>query len=134
MGLIKPIDMKFVPKRWGYEIWIVNDEKYCGKKLFIRQGLWCSYHHHGVKDEVLYIESGHIWMNSSAEDDPDWINSVEMTEGFAFHVKPGQKHQMHAVKDTVIVEFSTQHFDEDSYRETTDLVRNHILDEWEGMR
>ena len=134
MGLIRPEDMKFVSKRWGYEIWIVNNEKYCGKKLFIRQGKYCSYHHHGDKDEVLYVESGHIWMNSSDDVDFNWINAIEMGPGYAFHVKPGQKHQMHAVEDTMIIEFSTQHFDEDSYRETTDLVRNNVIDPPEYMR
>ena len=126
--------MKYVSKRWGYEIWIVNNEKYCGKKLFIRQGKYCSYHHHKDKDEVLYIESGRIWMNSSDDSDENWINAVDMGPGYAFHVTPGCKHQMHAVEDTIILEFSTQHFDEDSYRETTDLVRDNTPDPLEFMR
>ena len=137
MGLIKPEEMVYVPKRWGYEIWIVNNERYCGKKLFIRQGKWCSYHHHKVKDEVLYIESGRIWMNVSDEVDPKWIYAIDMTPGYAFHVKPDQKHQMHAVEDTIIVEFSTQHFDEDSYREEklgTKLVRDNRIDPLEYRR
>lgn len=134
MGLIRPEDMKYVSKRWGYEIWIVNNEKYCGKKLFIRQGKYCSYHHHKDKDEVLYIESGRIWMNASDDTDVEWVSAIEMTPGYAFHVKPGQRHQMHAIEDTMIVEFSTQHFDEDSYRKTTDLIRNNITDELEYMR
>ena len=133
-GLIKPTEMKYVPKRWGFEIWIVNNEKYCGKKLFIRQGKYCSYHHHKDKDEVLYIESGRIWMNSSEENDPEWINAVDMKAGYAFHVTPGMKHQMHAVEDTMVIEFSTQHFDEDSYRDTTDLIRDNTPDPLEYMR
>ena len=28
-------DIKFVPKGWGFEKWIVNCEQYCGKLLFI---------------------------------------------------------------------------------------------------
>lgn len=57
----------------------------------------------------------------------------ELTAGYAFHVTPGMKHQMHAMEDTMILEFSTQHFDEDSYRDTTDLVINNWpnpLDNW----
>ena len=27
--------IKYVPKGWGYEKWIANCEKYCGKLLFI---------------------------------------------------------------------------------------------------
>ena len=29
--------MKFVPKGWGFEKWIVNNEEYCGKrKVMVR--------------------------------------------------------------------------------------------------
>ena len=119
-GLIKPDDMKYVPKRWGYEIWICNGEKYCGKKLFLRQGKFCSFHWHDIKDEVLFIESGKIWMNYQRREEEQ--TCVKMEAGYAFHVTPGLKHQMHAIEDTMILEFSTQHFDEDSYRDTTDLI------------
>ena len=29
---------KHVPKGWGYEKWIVNNDKYCGKLLFFNKG------------------------------------------------------------------------------------------------
>jgi len=132
--LIQPTDMVYVPKRWGYEVWICNNEKYCGKKLFIRQGKYCSYHHHEIKDEVLFIESGRIWMTWAEPEDLNWVNSVEMNAGHAFHVTPGTRHQMHAAEDTMILEFSTQHFDEDSYRTTEDLVRDNSPDPMEFMR
>lgn len=127
MSLITPNSMEYVPKRWGFEIWICNNEKYCGKKLFIRQGKYCSFHWHEIKDEVLFIDSGRIWMNYKEPDGV--IQYIEMYAGQAFHVKPGVIHQMHAVEDTMILEFSTQHFDEDSYRETEKLIINNVHDE-----
>jgi mannose-6-phosphate isomerase-like protein (cupin superfamily) len=125
-GLIKPRDMNFVPKRWGWELWICNGEKYCGKKLFIKQGWWLSFHHHEIKDEVLFVESGHVYMTYG----PDALDfsSIEMRQGFAFHVEPGLRHQIQAIEDTMIFEFSTQHFDSDSYRTTLDLVVDHEPD------
>ena len=42
--------------------------------------------------------------------------SVTLNPGDNFHVPVGLIHQMEAVKDTEMFEFSTQHFDEDSYR------------------
>jgi hypothetical protein len=27
-------EIKFVPKGWGFEKWIVNNEEYCGKLLY----------------------------------------------------------------------------------------------------
>jgi len=122
-GLIKPREMNYVPKRWGWELWICNSEKYCGKKLFIKQGWWLSYHHHDLKDEVLFVESGLIWMTYGS-DEKDF-SYLQMNPGYAFHVEPGLKHQIQAIEDTVILEFSTQHFDSDSYRTTMDLVANH---------
>lgn len=122
MATIKPLQMNFVPKRWGYELWIYNGERYCGKKLFIKQGHWLSYHHHNVKDEVLYVESGRIWFTHDEDGTPV---SVELPVGHAFHVAVGVKHQMQAIEDTVLFEFSTHHEDADSIRTTLDLVVNH---------
>lgn len=124
VGIIKPQEMNFVPKSWGWELWICNGEKYCGKKLFIKQGHHLSYHHHEIKDEVLFVESGRMWFTHDAEGDPV---SLEMPVGYAFHVTPGIKHQMRAIEDTVLYEFSTQHFDEDSYRTTRDIVEGKIV-------
>ena len=52
------IPIKFVPKGWGYEKWIVNNEEYCGKLLFLAKGKKCSWHFHKLKDEVFYGQSG----------------------------------------------------------------------------
>lgn len=127
MPVIYPQQMKFVSKPWGWEMWICNNEKYCGKKLFIKQGWWLSLHHHRVKDEVLFVEKGRIWFTHDelsfiATED---IKSIELTVGHAFHVEPGVRHQMQAIEDTILFEFSTQHFDEDSIRTTRDLVVDH---------
>ena len=46
-------DIKFVPKGWGFEKWIVNCEQYCGKLLYIAKGKKCSWHYHNKKDEVF---------------------------------------------------------------------------------
>lgn len=124
-GLIEPKKMNFVSKRWGWELWICNSEKYCGKKLFVKKGHNLSYHHHELKDEVLFVESGKAeFIYGIPTDQAVFFNatSVVMEPGHAFHVEPGLKHQIHALEDTVIFEFSTQHFDSDSHRTTMDLV------------
>lgn len=123
MSLIKPLDMKWVPKPWGGESWIYNGPNYCGKKLFIKQGRWLSYHYHDIKDEVLYLESGRVWLTHN--EGGLLVYSFEMTAGYAFHVKPGVNHQLQAVEDSVIIEFSTHHEDSDSIRITQDLVCDH---------
>jgi len=108
--------MKFVPKGWGFEKWIVNNEKYCGKLLYFVKGKRCSWHYHKIKDEVFYIQSGKIIVKYSDEDDLKNAKEVILERGDNFHVYVGLKHQMIALEDTELFEFSTQHFDSDSYR------------------
>ena len=62
-------NIKFVPKGWGFEKWIVNCEQYCGKLLYIVKGKRCSWHYHKLKDEVFYIQSGRVLLSYSEEDD-----------------------------------------------------------------
>jgi len=62
-------EIKFVPKGWGYEKWIVNTEDYCGKLLFFEEGKRCSWHYHKIKDEVFYLQSGKMIVKFSEQDD-----------------------------------------------------------------
>lgn len=115
------LPIKFVPKGWGFEKWIVNNEEYCGKLLYFVKGKRCSWHYHKLKDEVFYIQSGKIQVFYSDEDEiyKEGVlvaNSVILVPGDNFHVYRGLRHQMLALEDTELFEFSTQHFDSDSYR------------------
>jgi len=108
--------IKFVPKGWGFEKWIVNKEEYCGKLLYFVKGKKCSWHYHKRKDEVFYIQSGKIEVKYSDDDNLELANSVVLEKGDNFYVYRGLRHQMIAIEDTELFEFSTQHFDEDSHR------------------
>jgi quercetin dioxygenase-like cupin family protein len=109
-------EIKFVPKGWGFEKWIVNSEEYCGKLLYFVKGKKCSWHFHKLKDEVFYLQSGKILLKYYDEDDSALANELILNKGDKFHVYRGLRHQMIALEDTELFEFSTQHFDEDSYR------------------
>ena len=54
-------EIKFVPKGWGHEKWIVNNDEYCGKLLFFEEGKRCSWHYHKIKDETFYLQSGKLF-------------------------------------------------------------------------
>ena len=108
--------IKFVPKGWGYEKWIVNCEEYCGKLLFIAKGKRCSWHYHEKKDEVFYVQSGKISLRHSFDDEIGFSDEIILSKGDKFHVYRNQRHQMLALEDTELFEFSTEHFDEDSHR------------------
>ena len=110
------LPIKHVPKGWGYEKWIVNNEEYCGKLLFFLRDKKCSWHYHVLKDEVFYVQSGKIFVKFSEDDDLETAQEIVLSKGDNFHVYRGLRHQMIAIEDTELFEFSTQHFDEDSYR------------------
>jgi len=107
--------LHIVPKGWGFEKWIVNNEKYCGKLLYIIKDRKCSVHMHKLKDETFFLQSGKIILRYGKLDDVN-LSEVVLTRGDHFHVPPFLVHQMIALEDTELFEFSTQHFDEDSYR------------------
>ncbi len=109
-------EMHFVPKGWGFEKWIHNSELYCGKLLYFVKGKRCSWHYHKIKDEVFYIQSGKIELRYSTDNDISKASTIILEKGDKWHVQTGQRHQMLALEDTELFEFSTQHFDEDSYR------------------
>ena len=104
------------PKGWGHEKWIVNTDKYCGKILFFEEGKQCSWHYHKLKDETFYLQEGKLLVKYSQEDDIEKAVEVIMERGDKFHVYRGLRHQMFALEDSDLFEFSTQHFENDSYR------------------
>jgi mannose-6-phosphate isomerase-like protein (cupin superfamily) len=110
------MDVKHVPKGWGYEKWIVNKEEYCGKLLFFNKGKRCSWHYHKIKDEVFYLQSGKMIVKFSEGDDIREAEQVLLEPGQNFYVYPGLRHRMIALEESELFEFSTEHFDEDSHR------------------
>ena len=100
---------KIVPKIWGSEEWIVNKE-YCGKKLILKKGFRCSMHHHKNKDETFYILKGKVLLE---------LNNKRyiMSPGNSILVEPNSKHRFTGLENSEIMEFSTHHEDEDSYRD-----------------
>ena len=97
------LPIKHVDKGWGWEKWIVNCEEY-------------SWHYHKLKDEVFYLQSGKMVVYYSVEDSLKEAEQVILNPGDNFHVFRGLRHRMLALEDSELFEFSTEHFDSDSYR------------------
>jgi len=108
--------MKKVEKGWGHELWIHNDEEYCGKLLYFNEGKRCSLHYHERKKETFYLQSGKLECTFYHLDHPEIKNTVILEAGDSKKIPRRLVHQMIALEDTVLFEFSTQHFDEDSIR------------------
>lgn len=95
-------------KEWGEEQWIVNKE-YCGKKLVLQKNRRCSLHKHEKKDEVFYILSGLVRMEIGDD-------TFTLRPGDFVHIHAGAYHRFTGLEDSEIMEFSTNHQENDSYR------------------
>ena len=107
---------EYHPKGWGYELWIHNDSRYCGKMLYFNKGKKCSYHYHKKKHETFYLQSGKLILRYGMSDDLNDAIEELLTPGDTFEVLPHLRHQMEALEDSELMEFSTEHFEDDSYR------------------
>ena len=108
------VPYKFVPKGWGYEKWFCNNEKFCGKLLFLAAGKKLSIHFHKLKWEFFYIHKGKVIIYHGNEKDS--LTKEILKQGDVFEVPIGLIHRLEAIEDSEVFEFSTQHFDEDSIR------------------
>ena len=117
-------------KGWGFEKWIVNNDKYCGKLLYIIKGKKTSLHYHRIKDETFYVHSGKatvyftddlVMLNQQHKvlGDLGIYNALEkivLKPGDNFYIPTGRIHQIIGTEDTELYEFSTKHEDSDSHR------------------
>ena len=111
---------EYVPKPWGFEEIICNSKLYCGKKLHIKKDHKTSLHYHLLKDETFYIESGVLHVETYPENDYTLSHREDyiLKRGDVFHKARSSVHCLRALEDTVLFEFSTEHFDNDSHRIT----------------
>ena len=107
--------VQIVPKGWGREVWIANSELYCGKILEIKKGKRCSLHYHKLKNETFFLRSGRMLVRVK-QAEGGVVEEFEMSPGECMDVPAGLIHQMVALEDCELYEFSTQHFDSDSHR------------------
>ncbi len=102
-----------MPKRWGHEDWIVNKPEYCGKCLIMNPPGATSFHYHKVKDETMLVIEGSAKIIYEYNDE---ILEIILNKWDSFHIPIMMKHKIIAINSTKIIEFSTQHFEDDSYR------------------
>ena len=116
MSLEPIIDtVKKYPKGWGKEIWITNNELYCGKILEFNEGAEFSMHYHIKKEETWAVTKGKLLLKYY-----DLTNAEEkqrtLIVGDTVHLKPCVPHKLIALEESSVFEVSTQHFEDDSYR------------------
>jgi mannose-6-phosphate isomerase-like protein (cupin superfamily) len=103
-----------VDKPWGHEEhFAVVDGKYCGKVLHITAGHSLSLQYHEVKEETISVQQGRLRFEVGTHEDA--LEAFDLLPGESVHIRPGTRHRMTAVEDSVVLEASTT--------ELTDVVR-----------
>ena len=102
-------------KAWGSEEWIINNNLYCGKLLNFNEGAKFSMHFHMRKTETWYVLSGlfELIIINTANANKESLN---LHNGDIITITPGMPHQLIAKEKGTILEISTTHYEEDSYR------------------
>ena len=102
-------------KGWGSETWLINCPDYCCKFLDFKKDAKGSMHFHDKKHETWYILSGTVCI-SWTDANTGMTNKKIIAQGEMVDIPRLQPHQVYALEESRILEVSTQHFEEDSYR------------------
>lgn len=139
--------INYVKKVWGSEEWLVNTEKYCSKFLNLNHRCECSVHYHAYKDETFYILCGAVELYVvdlkkiipvafpilHPDEPKDYyreylkrkeeilgsLKKVILKNGDQYRLRPFEAHKFRSHTFAAkILEVSTTHKEEDSYRIT----------------
>lgn len=106
-----------VPKQWGREVHLVNDRitDLCCKYLHINAGHQFSYHSHDIKEEYFVLLEGEAvlhWIDTEVgEERQQYLDKTKPV-----FIKRLLPHSVEAITDCVVMEISTFHRDDDSFR------------------
>ena len=90
---------KRVEKKWGYEMWIHNDNEYCGKLLvFTKNRNRFSMHYHIQKKESWYVQEGRFQFNYIDVENGK-LKGTQLEKGQSVTIERGQPHQLIALED-----------------------------------
>jgi D-lyxose ketol-isomerase len=107
--------IKIVPKLWGSEFWMVNNELYCMKYLKVNPGYQCSVHAHAIKDETFVGFTGTLQL-TLYDSKGKIVNVLALDPGAKYRIRPETFHSFQAINVTWVMEISTQHSDKDVIR------------------
>ena len=100
-----------VEKPWGYELhFALVDGTYCGKVLHVTRGHALSLQYHERKEETICVQTGRLLFEVGTGNDD--LESFELLPDESVHIRPGVRHRMTAIVDTVVLEASTTELDD----------------------
>lgn len=101
---------------WGTEFWIENMPEYCGKILVVSPNKKGSLHFHKNKMETMLVQQGNMRLRLiDPADGSEYFQDLEVDD--SIKIPQAQVHQICAGPEgCTIIEFSTIHEEDDSYR------------------
>lgn len=118
MSIPQPVvDYHVEQKSWGWEKWIVNNDLYCGKILYFRQGKHSSMHFHRDKHETMYCLKGRFVIRF-IDTKTGLSEEVFLLCGDSVVIPPCTVHEIMGLDPDMneLLEVSTHHENADSYR------------------
>ena len=100
-----------VDKPWGHEeVFALVDGKFCGKAIHVTQGHALSLQYHERKEETISVQSGRLRVEVGPDERS--LEEFELEPGESIHLRPGVRHRVTALVDTVMLEASTTELDD----------------------
>ena len=97
---------KIIDKPWGYEELIELNDKYCLKKLFMKNNCRCSLQFHKKKIETIYVIEGKLTIELNKK-------VIKLNKGKSITINKKEIHRMSANNgDVTYLESSTPHLDD----------------------
>ena len=98
-------------KPWGHEsLFALVDGKYCGKAIHVTEGHALSLQFHERKEETISVFSGRLHVEVGEHESS--LEAFELAPGESIHLRPGVRHRVTALVDTVMLEASTTELDD----------------------
>lgn len=93
-------------KPWGHEsLFALVEGKYCGKAIHVTEGHALSLQYHEQKEETISVFSGRLKVEVGEHESS--LEEFELEPGESIHLRPGTRHRVTALVDTVMLEAST---------------------------
>lgn len=103
--------VRTVDKPWGHEeLFALVDGAFAGKTLHVNEGHALSLQYHEAKEEMISVQAGRIRCEVGLTDDA--LEAFEMVPGESVHLRPGVRHRVTALVDSVLLEASTTQLDD----------------------
>jgi len=98
-------------KPWGHEeLFALVDGRYAGKTIHVNEGHALSLQFHERKEETIAVFSGRLRVEVGVHESA--LEEFVLEPGESIHLRPGVRHRVTALVDTVMLEASTTELDD----------------------